>query len=334
MGAGEPNMSKPSVIDTGTLTVATGTDGHLFLVGGAHAVLAYTTGEQPIPDKAVAHFVENITRRKQFAHERGIPYCHLVCPDKHNVISDHFPFPIKVRLGEHFQARCPVKFIYPVSELRQAAGSSAYFKTDTHWTYDGCVAIVKVLTSGLGIGEQEIQQGIERLSGCLQTIEKFSGDLGNKLEPRVFEVGRRAVDPTHTNFFSNRVAGSNGTITIAINEHAPRDRRLLIFGDSFVLQCLGMLSLFFSEILFIRSPYMHFEIVDAFKPSHMLSANAERYLTGTPSDKGAPLALLMASLEGKTMDPTPQYYEALDAALQPGSIRSRVFWSKFSPTSS
>ena len=39
------------------------------------------------------------------------------------------------------------------------------------------------------------------------------------------------------------------------------ENRLLLFGDSFGRHCLAALSLFFREILFIRTRFFHPEIV-------------------------------------------------------------------------
>jgi hypothetical protein len=88
------------------------------------------------------------------------------------------------------------------------------------------------------------------------------------------------------------------------------------------------MSQFFQYIHLVRSPYFYQEVFDLYQPTHLVSTNAERYLSGVPIDAGVPLAVLMAGLSGKPSNPTPGHHEALNAALQPKSPLTKLIFDK------
>ena len=325
-------MKQLNEIDTGSMVVTRGQNGTLYLTGGAHEVLEYVTGVRPLNPRSLIHFSKNLISRKAAADSMGIPYCHIVCPDKHSVLREDFPHDIVETLGDRFQRESGVPFLYPVDALRDIPGGGSYWKTDTHWTVQGQLVAVRTVMRELGFESAHIEDRLDAVLAACTTRMNYTGDLGVKLDPRPVESGLVYERPHHMHFSTNGLVGNNGTINVIHNPRADRGR-LLVFGDSFVMSCLDVFAEFFQMVLLVRSPYFHPEIMHMFEPTHMVSANAERYLSGVPIDAGAPVALLMAPMSGKDSKPTVGFYETLNAALRPASPLSPVYFERLGQAS-
>jgi hypothetical protein len=316
-------MSNDGAVESGlgllTPEVAQGRRGHLFLVGGAQRVLEYALGQVEIRPGIKRIFKQNLTDRRAFCNKAGIRYCHAVGPDKHAVLSEEFPFDVKVAVGAVFKTQFPDLFVYPVAELRTDAGEDSYWKTDTHWNLRGKRIFVRETLKALSFETDRIEAGFSELAEHIYTDETFIGDLGTKLSPRRVESGMSLKRPGFLHVYSNNVTGSNGTTIIVVNPRAAAGR-LLMFADSFAISCLDLLAMFFREILVVRSAFFHYEMVTEFKPSHVVSSNVERYLPHHPTDLEAPVALLIPQLLGKQLAPDTGFYQALNAQLRPGTL--------------
>jgi hypothetical protein len=102
-----------------------------------------------------------------------------------------------------------------------------------------------------------------------------------------------------------------------------------MFCDSFGMSCGDLLSLFFREIFIVRSPYFHSDTVREFGPTHVISSNVERYLPNFPTDREAPIALLMPQLLNKQVAPDQGFYNAVNAQLRPRSLVYTRFYQQF-----
>jgi hypothetical protein len=310
--------------------VVQGTEGYIYLVGGAQTVLKYIVGEQLISSEAFERFSANLDYRSGLASAVGAKFIHCVCPDKHSAIPEHFPFTASVSVGREFQRNCRTSFVFPIDALRSSGSSFGYLKTDTHWNFSGRLAVAQALIRHFGIDETEIQAKRGDLNSLKHSYQTYCGDLGNKMHPKPSEAAEVSLSPDQhrgVHFFSNKIAGNNGLINVYYNLVHKGEARLLVFGDSFIIHCLPMLALFFKTTLFLRSPYLHPEIVSMFEPTHVLTSNAERYLPKTTRDSDAPLGLLMASLAGKAWNCDVVHARAINASLQPKGPHSRNFWA-------
>lgn len=309
--------------------VIEGSEGFLYLRGGKQRVLDFLTGVSEIPPHAFERFERNLEMRAAYAKRVGARYLHCVAPDKHSVVRAHFPIPIRCITGEAFGEKVKTPFMFPVDALRDCPASFGYLKTDTHMNFEGRLAFAQLILRQLGMDMALVESRRETLAGLKRTFPHFSGDLGSKLNPPQTEkadIGVQLDRHGGVLHYSNYIVGNNGLIAAHFNLESTTKDRLLIFGDSFVLHCLPMLSLFFRETLFLRTPYFHPELSDAFQPTHILTSNAERYLPNTSNDLDAPLGLLMAALSGKPWTTDLMPIQAINAALQPTGPRSRNFW--------
>ncbi|MCZ2498680.1 hypothetical protein GN316_18100 [Xylophilus sp. Kf1] len=311
--------------------VVIGTQNYLYLGSGHHRVLDYLTGAADIDSVFFERFDRNIEARRAYADRVGAAYVHCVAPDKHSVVREHFPIAVRSPVGQRFRERTGAHFLFPLDELRHCPRSCGYLKTDTHMDFEGRVALSCAMLAELGLDEATIARHRHLFAGLSSIHPDFSGDLGSKLTPRRHEVAELGVQYERYRgvfSYSNHISGNNGLITVHFNAGGESRNRLLVLGDSFMIHCLPILSLFFRETFFLRTPYFHPEIADAFEPTHIITSNAERYLPAISNDQDAPLGLLMASLNGKVWSDDPQQSRAINAALQPNGPHSRNFRSE------
>jgi len=313
--------------------VIQGSGEFLYLGGGNHRVLDFPTGASEIPPHAFERFERNLEMRAAYAQRAGAKYLHCVAPDKHSVVREHFPIPVRCIAGEAFGEKVKTPFLFPVDALRKCATSFGYLKTDTHMNFDGRLMFARQILQQLGVEAAALERRRESLAGLKKIFHDFSGDLGSKLDPpqtESAEVGVQFDRHGAVLHYSNYIGGNNGLIAAQFNLESANNDRLLIFGDSFALHCLPMLSPFFKETFFLRTLYFHTDLADAFQPTHILTSNAERYLPNISNDQDAPLGLLMAALHGKPWSADAMQSQAINAALQPTGPRSRNFWREIS----
>lgn len=299
--------------------IAIGKNDQLFLIGGNHSVLEYISGEKNILEGAKRIFRNNIRARAKYCADNNMRYTHFVCPDKHTILYDDFPFEIKVNLSEIFNEFCEGDVVLPSAELRKVQETEgAYMRTDTHWSALGQLEIVRQVINHLDWEVPTASKKLDAIRDALIVQRDYIGDLGNKLNPKHKEDRLIFPLPKHVFKFNNGVTGNNGTIISYINPNA--SGRLMVFGDSFIMSCTDMISEFFAEIIVVRTPFFHREMVDQFKPDAVLTANVERYLPNMPLDDDAPIATLFAQILGREFRPDPHNFEVLSALLRPDSV--------------
>lgn len=285
-------------VDNGVIT---GNDGYLFLAGGAHNPLKFINSKDQIKKRSVNQFAANIKSRTMKAERRGISYIHIICPDKHFACRKHFPAEITSTLFEAYVEQMPRDFdfsnlVYPLQELEESSENIAY-KTDTHYTPHGTAVVTNELLLKFQI-DKEINLHDNNLNTTFSR-DNFSGDLGSKLVPKVFEKRELLLPNSNSRRFSNSLgSGNNGIIDYYINDDAPIKAKALIFGDSFGRSIATCLTNIFSNVLFLRSPFVHIEIIDSYKPQYMISQNVEKYLSHVTLDREAPPFFLYPFLKG------------------------------------
>jgi hypothetical protein len=298
--------------------VARGPDGTLFLIGGQQNVLAYVSGAKRLNPLVIRTMKGNLTRRRDRCERMGARYVHMLCPDKHTAMPERFPYPIEVPIGRIYHDACEGLLEFPVEELRAIEPTRGYRRTDTHWDSAGMIEFVRLTLLRLGIDDATFREAMPAIRALEVRKRAYCGDLGRKLTPRQLELGLLMNKPENSIYLSNNIVGNTGGIRVFINFDAPFER-LLVFGDSFILGCLGLFSLFFKEVFAVRTAYFHPELLGLFKPTHVVTSNVERYLPRIPSDKKAPIALLLAFLHKKRLAPHEQFYQGVNALLRQGS---------------
>ena len=300
-------------------------DGNLFLTKGRHDVFAHATGRATIREQVVENFSANIAGRAEACERLGAEFRHVIMPDKQTVLRERLPDLEIPGLGVGFVARADdARVLYLADQLRRfSADRDVFLVLDTHMTDVGnalaSAVIVDSLRPGLGTSH------LERLFACVRRPVEYSGDLGSKLEPPRTATQHKLVPDWPVRRFSNNfLAGNDGIMDVLVSPESVTEQRLLLFGDSFGRICVPALSLFFRELLFIRTRFFHPEIVAQAEPDVVLTQNVERYLISTPRDVERPNVLLYPELAGRPHDPSVEFALVLDAFLAHGFDPGRM----------
>jgi hypothetical protein len=299
--------------------VLTGLDDHLFLFGGGQHQFDFLLGLRTPGDNDVRHFFENIERRKAHCSARGIEYFHVVFPSKPVIATDKLPAPYRDQVRSLFLSRYLAtrpagqevidRLLYPREVLKAAGATDRVFRVlDTHMTDQGNFVVADLLLRQLGLGYDPDRY-------FTRHTEALSGDLATMLDSPVRLPEQRLKDRTAPLYFDNRpfLSGNTNNVTVIHNRAALTQRRLLVFGDSFIKDGLRFYAPVFKDILFVRSTTFHTDLVELCAPDVVLTSNAERYLSSVGNDLSAP-SLLLADFGERSARSEP-FFEAFRAQL-------------------
>jgi hypothetical protein len=295
--------------------VLIGLNQHLFLAGGAHKTLEFAVGKIEPPASSYRAFEKNIRSRIDITAARGIPYLHVISPEKHSVLVEAIPFPISVRLGERYVANAPSaanSILYPFELFRQHR-DHCFLRTDTHPSDYGIIILTaEIIKRLVGL---DCSEEASRMLSSLSVEQTIEGDLGSKVQPPIKVTEKYLSSYWKAFFFSNKLPTNNGVCDIWISPGAVTDKRLLIFGDSVGRAIARVGSRFFREIVFLRTPFFHDDLIDQLRPDLMISENVERYLSLVQSDEDRPSFHMYPYLSGGAHVPGKEFAQAFSALL-------------------
>jgi hypothetical protein len=288
----------------------------LFLADGGHAVLDFVLGKRVASHTSIQTFSENIRSRHSLAVQLGIPYLHVIFPDKQSVLIRQFPFENPVCLGEVYLAAAPEvadQILYPRNQLRKL-GETAFQRTDTHLTDLGTATIARYVLDRL-TGRSHAAE-FAAIIDRIDVPQEWAGDLGRRFTPHLSEIRLTFRSNRSIKWLHNNLSGANnGLVDLTFNTDALYDKRLLIFGDSFGRELTRFLALFISQVVFLRTPFLHQEMLEQISPDMLVTDNVERYLSSCSSDECRPSFLLYPFLGSGQYAPTREFADALSAVL-------------------
>ncbi len=305
-------------------------DGISFLIGGNHSVLDYITGRAKPSTESFENFKLNIARRAYLSNLAKCQYLHVIFPDKQSVLSREFPIETTCRLGdkylEHVSPDGLGRFVlYPADFIRNSINQRSYEPHDTHLSDSGSLVVLSRILDVLGIKAPEPLKAIHE---CINLEKKSSGDLGKKFSPPLIQK-TTLLNPNwnHIKFGSNGLS-NNGQIDIYFSPDSATEKKLLIFGDSFFRLMLPQLSRIFRQVVFLRTPYFHAEMVELIRPDVVLTGNAERYLANVSSDLNAPAFQMYAYTHNSSSKPSSLFLNAFRAVTSPNSTTSKKYFNE------
>lgn len=305
-----------------------GKNGVLFHATSVHKILEHITGRIAIDPKSFENFSFNIKNREKICLERNIKYRHVVFPDKSTVMRSYFPIADIVPFSSHYRP------YYTDSVLDLAdylPDSDAHYQSvDTHLNFDGMVkTTVEIMKTFIQLDDEvEVMRILSSYRGPAREV---TGDLGSKMNPPQTGI----LNDISTKFakrYNNQVGANDGLAIVCLNRDMlgrGERRRLLVFADSFMERSLQLFAHFYSEILFCRSRYLHEEVVDMFKPDHLITASAERYFSYVRLDEVAPRFDLIYGLRGHKYSSNLDFYTAYNAVLNFGKPQYDIFIKRF-----
>ncbi|ACL56115.1 alginate O-acetyltransferase AlgX-related protein [Methylobacterium nodulans] len=301
-----------------------GRDGWLFLVGGNNDVLAQYRRSW----RTWAHdwrWRQVVIARADRCRRLGIRYLHIVVPEKLTIydnLTGGLALDVAASPAQRLRrwlrgsaaAGAYLDLVEPMRARRDA--QELYFRTDTHWTHDGCFIAYEAICRRLGTAPRE-----DLRSGRALPPAPVCGDLGQKLTPLRFETYvPQALQRDAVRIYANdlvrdfeaedRIGELHlGTHVVFRNDAPGADpRRLVVFGDScahfrwevYSGQLTGLLAETFREVHFLWTPGIDWDYLAEVRPDVVISEFAERFLARLPPKtfRRAALARLVRERKG------------------------------------
>jgi hypothetical protein len=284
-----------------------GKDGWLFLTGGSNSIGALYDREAAFLNEAkLRQWVELIEQRASRLERIGIEYVHVSVPEKLTIFDNKLHHPPIVdwrlspamRLHDMLQrsqyARVWLDLIGPFRVAREEG--HLYYKTDTHWTPEGCFLAYKLLCEKLGIPPESTL-----LTRPRRDVESVL-DLGMKIDPVIPEHLQlydmiKESRRTYRNIIAQYLDTVTASAVVHIGSHIryensntfAANKKILIFGDSYASQrpdgLTAMLAETAREVEFVWSSNLDWAYIKRAKPDIVVYELVERFMTIVPSDQ-------------------------------------------------
>lgn len=283
--------------------VTAGKDGWLFLTKGSNETLRLYQEEDYFTDEHVLEWLKIIERRTSQARKLNITYRHFFAPDKLSIYPEFFPYFVGKGPGIRIVSRQSTiqhgKNILDVETplLRAKRQEQVYFKTDSHWNYNGCYVAYNAICNSLNIAPRT---GLKDrpFSNVLLSL-----DLGSKFNPPILEEAK-----FHSVIYNSRRIEANdlvkrlevinfsggaqllgGTRVVFQNKNKnAEDAKVVLFGDSYSEfrphLLTGMLAETFREVHFVWSSSVDFDYAKKIGADIVISEIAERFVRRWPDD--------------------------------------------------
>jgi alginate O-acetyltransferase complex protein AlgJ len=292
--------------------VRVGSNGWLYLVGGANQTIKFYTSTDHFSDSTAKQWVRLIRKRALRAWWLGCDYVHLVAPDKLSIYPECYPGDLphqnrapgrfvetKIKNSSIFRFQKEI-YIDPTNSMieKKTAEEKLFWKTDSHWTFEGAYVAYELLCKRFGIQPNQKLKNIDR-----QTVEIVL-DLGSKCSPPVSEAfGHRYMNPFLNRFWTNDLVaykessglenepGLHVGSAVAWRSMAPDadPRKVLIFGDSFCeyreILLAAMIATSFAETHFVWSTSVDWSYVKKLRPDILITETTERFMNILPNDR-------------------------------------------------
>ena len=294
-------------------TVLPGRDGWYYWLGeDGHSLDRHLRGVRAMPQAEIDATVRELARRRAWLAERGIAYVVAVVPEKFTIYPEHLPAWVTAspaptpldRLRDALARDGSVNFVDLRPALRAAkANARVYYKTDSHWNYNGAVvgydALMRAVQAALPAGALPAIVPAPR-PAYVPGVDYFSGDLGQMLglpgrvrEDDVAPLGKVLADA------ANRCARRIDKGEFPGFEFFACDRpglpRAVVLRDSMAIPLIPLLSENFSRVVYASTRKLDRALIEREKPDIVIEELVERSLH-------APGALPMAHRTLRTVD--------------------------------
>jgi alginate O-acetyltransferase complex protein AlgJ len=287
--------------------VHVGRDGWLFLVGGSNSVGSlYGRDTGLTPDRVLQKWADLIERRATRLEQMGIQYVHINVPEKLTIYDDKLADPpiVDWRLSPAVRLRDMVRrsphghvWLDLINPFRNAPNKEQlYFRTDTHWSGEGCYLAYRLVCERLGLTPEPdlLSRPHQALDGIL--------DMGNKMDPPVYEPvkfydfrvkSKRVWQNAITSYLEDLSFGAQihvGThVRYQNTDPTAQKKKILIFGDSFASQrgdaLTAMLAETASDVEFVWSSNLDWSYIKRTKPDVVIYELTERFMTILAEDR-------------------------------------------------
>ena len=231
-------------------------------------------GEERLPSESIDNFNSNINFNNSLARKYGFRYQHIIFPAKPTLYREQFKN-IGIELKSIFSNKHSKENVY-YPDL----STVDYFLQDTHINIIGTIKLLRGVLNHLHYG---------KLPKELLSHSYKIGDLGHMANINTHEKvsilkGFEGIPVPNVESYSldTYLENTNGQMSFKFNTNALFNERLVLFGTRSFNTRLEVYQSLFSEVIFIRCPYILEEIVSVLEPDIVLSSNAERHLFNVP----------------------------------------------------
>jgi alginate O-acetyltransferase complex protein AlgJ len=284
-----------------------GRDGWLFLIGGSNSVSSlYDRNSVLAGDDTIRKWADLIEQRARRFETMGIQYVHVNVPEKLTIYDDKLWDPPivdwrlspAVRLREMLQ-RSPYGGVWLdlIEPFRTSPDKDRlYFKTDSHWSGEGCYFAYRLLCERIGLHPEPdlLTRAHQEIDGKL--------DMGSKFDPPIYEPVkfydfRMKTKRVYTNAIARYLERPEFGAQIHVGTHVrylnqtpgAQKKKVLIFGDSFSSQrgdaLTAMLAETARDVEFVWSSNLDWAFIKRVKPDVVVYELVERFMTVVASDK-------------------------------------------------
>lgn len=233
-------------------------------------------------------------RQKRFLAQ-GMQFLQVIVPNKLSLLPEYFPEALRTDtsfiLAELLRSAPDASLVLPLAEFRsESLRKVAYRRNDSHLSIAGNAALAGMMLDRLGCRLPALPP-VE----C-QRVE-HPGDLGGKFNPPLVE--QLAGPEWSSGLFrldamrKVNEAKADGLVAsqVFINNEAPIDKTLVVFGNSFfaLIPSWGLSPFFgalFREFHFVRSAAIDMEYCVRVGAQTVIAQTCERFLTLLPTDVG------------------------------------------------
>lgn len=234
---------------------------------------SYMLGESTLSERSLEVFEINIQQNTFLSEQYGFNYCHVIYPAKPYVYRSMFS-----SLGLELCGIAPASVKNNENVIFPDLDLSCYDSDDTHTNDVGNVQVLLDICSRFSLKIED---------DAVYSDSKNVGDLGvmvgaGPIQKKTFRSFGNRFPLRY--WFTNKSAlkVNSGEMDFIYNPFAIFDKRLVLFGDSFFRRSLNIFSAIYSEVFYIRVPYILEDIVKTLQPDYVVTGNAERYLVNVP----------------------------------------------------
>lgn len=286
--------TKVDFLNSATVCALIGTEDTLFLAGDSNGGLRQHYGFLRYNPTQEQHVRTMLEGRKAFLSKENIKMINLITPDKQTVYYDRLPLAIQAdpqRPSARFMkisAEIGIKTCFPLQTLIQQkeAGHEVYDKGDSHWNAHGAFYAYKALIHQINLECAEQLEAIELKDVSFFSV-KATGDLGEKTSPsRSFDGTRMTLNQPMSEliFDSSKNTTLYNTGTVKIYTNQSKQKKLIMFGNSFNVAILPFLAESFGTVIFLHSANFDFNLIKAEQPDIVIYQSVERFLYNAPND--------------------------------------------------
>jgi acetyltransferase AlgX (SGNH hydrolase-like protein) len=286
--------------------VHVGRDGWLFLAKGSNEVLRFFTEPGFLTQAESNAWVDILRARRDRLAAMGIAYRHAFVPDKLAIYPEFFDGELP-NLGRQPSAAIAEAataaglgdvLLDLAGPMRAAKGQAPmYLKTDSHWTFEGCMVAYRTICRSLGVPPREglMDRPFSEMEIALDLGGKFDPPIREKARFRslLHHARRVSANPLVQEIERLRFRDSAGLLSassVVFENRSPscHDARVVLFGDSYSEfrphALTGLLAETFRETHFHWSASVDFGYVERVRPDIVLSEVAERFVKRLPDD--------------------------------------------------